>query len=405
MFHRRYRPALLLLPLLACASAQAAPARTARPSAAAQRKAAPPRPTRPSAPPVRGAATTPPRAVVQTPFEGRVVSVRRGKFPNAQLVLDLYRVGRSTVMRGRGDRSRLPVTVQLVRNKDKTISMSLPKNVNLAGAYYLMAGDTIRGDIRHTGSGWILESVERVGALPPPKVASLSVELNTDKETYGLGEDVRMTLNVRNTGTAPAVFNFSSGQRYEFVVRDDGREIWRWSRGRAFTQALSTLSLSPGEALRFQEVWPGVNNAGLPVPAGSYTLVGWVAASGMAELTESSAEITIRDSRRSGPAVSDILRSPKSFLNREITLEGIYRSQLAQRDEPLVEGGPPTSRNDWILRDETGSIYVAGNGGVAFDREGDLNRRFRVHGLVRMNPEGRLYLRAWEVERLSSRRR
>ncbi|MBW3621952.1 MAG: hypothetical protein KY468_00915, partial [Armatimonadetes bacterium] len=158
------------------------------------------------------------------------------------------------------------------------------------------------------------------------------------------------------------------------------------------------------EELRFQETWPGVDNTGQVVDPGSYTIVGWVTAEDKAELTESSAEVIVQEVRRAGPSVGDLLKNPRAYLNREITLTGVFRAHLAERGERLVEDGPPTSRSDWILKDDTGSIYVAGNGGILFDRRSDLNKRFRVHGLVRMNPEGRLYLRAWEVERLNPSR-
>jgi hypothetical protein len=342
--------------------------------------------------------------VVQTTIEGRVVSIKRGKLPSARLVLDLYQVGRSSVLRDRGNRSRLPVQVRFHKSKDGTISMADARNVNLAGAFYLIAGDQVRGSIRYTENGWILESVERAAGLAPPKVAALKVELSTDKQTYLPGEDVRIQLSITNSGSAPAVFNFANGQRYDFAVNSGRREVWRWSRGRAFAQTASTVTLSPGETLNFREPWPGVDNINLPVEAGNFTVAGWITAAGQSEITRSTAEIEIQEQSRAETAIDDLVASPRSYLNKEITLEGVYRARLAERGQRLVQGGPPTSRNDWILKDDTGSIYVAGNGGVLFNPSDDLDRRVRVHGLVRMNPEGRLYIRAWEVDRLSGGR-
>ncbi|MBW3624312.1 MAG: hypothetical protein KY468_12970, partial [Armatimonadetes bacterium] len=194
--------------------------------------------------------------------------MQREKFPDARLVLDLHQVGSASVMRGRGNQSRLPVRARLHRGQNRSIFMTDPRNVNLAGAYYLLPGDLIKGIIQYTEDGWILESFQRVATLSPPKVAALNVELSTDPNVTRPGEDVRMTLTVTNTGTAPAQFRFPSGQRSEFVVREGGREVWRWSRGRAFTQALSTLTLVPEEELRVQETWPGVDNTGQVVDPG-----------------------------------------------------------------------------------------------------------------------------------------
>jgi hypothetical protein len=229
------------------------------------------------------------------------------------------------------------------------------------------------------------------------------VELSTDRSAYSLGEDVQLHFTVTNQGTAPAVFNFRNGQRYDFAVRQHGQEIWRWSTRKAFASMPSTTTLRPGETMNFREVWNGVNNRNQPVPAGIYTTVGWLAATGQEDLTESTAEIELEEVD-TGPSIADLIASPRSYINKEITVEGLYRARLAERGEPLVQGGPPTARSDWILQDTTGSIYVAGRGSLILS-DADLNGRMRVKGLVRMNPEGRLYLRAFEVERIANRRR
>lgn len=49
---------------------------------------------------------------------------------------------------------------------------------------------------------------------------------------------------------------FASGRTHEFVVLDDqNREVWRWSEGRLFTQALQTTQLQKGEAVRYSARW------------------------------------------------------------------------------------------------------------------------------------------------------
>jgi hypothetical protein len=353
----------------------------------------------------RASARTADTVASSTSFEGTVLSVRREAFPEAVLALDVTHVGRPSVMQGRGDPHHLIVQARAYRSKGKPVSFSATRNVSVAGAYYLLAGDRVRGRMSYGEEGWTLSSVGRVPPPKAPKMASLQVELSTDHETYNPGEDIQLTLTITNSGSAPAVFNFLTGQRYDFAARQDDREVWRWSKNRAFTQALSSVTVGVGETLRFREAWTGVDNANQPVPPGTYTVVGWVTAQGQAAITESTADIEIAETEPSGPTVDDILVSPRLYLNKEITLEGLYRAHLAERGEPLVEGGPPTSRNDWILQDSTGSIYVAGTGGITFNSTADLNQRVKVHGLVRMNPEGRLYLRAWAVERLPTSRR
>jgi hypothetical protein len=67
---------------------------------------------------------------------------------------------------------------------------------------------------------------------------------------------VRFALDVRNIGTKHVELDFASGQTYEFAVVDSlGREVWRWSQGRLFTQGVQNKQLSHEEAMQAREAW------------------------------------------------------------------------------------------------------------------------------------------------------
>lgn len=77
-----------------------------------------------------------------------------------------------------------------------------------------------------------------------------------------------LVLAVTNTGGKVAELRFPDGQTHEFVLRDlVGREVWRWSTGRMFTQALRTRPVDGGETVSFAEPLRG------GVPSGTYTVV------------------------------------------------------------------------------------------------------------------------------------
>ena len=79
---------------------------------------------------------------------------------------------------------------------------------------------------------------------------------------------VRFSFDVTNVGKKHVELHFPNGQNYEFVVLDSlGREMWRWSTGRLFTQALQNRLLSGGEAIRIAEAWEQ------PRPHGRYTAI------------------------------------------------------------------------------------------------------------------------------------
>jgi len=67
---------------------------------------------------------------------------------------------------------------------------------------------------------------------------------------------VEFELRVANEGHKQVELTFPSGQAYDFVVLDPvGREVWRWSRGRIFTQVMQDKLLGAGDDMRLVETW------------------------------------------------------------------------------------------------------------------------------------------------------
>jgi hypothetical protein len=74
-----------------------------------------------------------------------------------------------------------------------------------------------------------------------------------------LGDGVRLDFRVTN-GTSRAVeLNFPSGRTHDFIVADTlGRELWKWSAGRLFTQVMQNRVLDRDETLSYDAEWmPG----------------------------------------------------------------------------------------------------------------------------------------------------
>ena len=75
--------------------------------------------------------------------------------------------------------------------------------------------------------------------------------------------DVKFTLHVANRAEKNVELMFPSGQTHDFVVRDSaGREVWRWSEGRMFTQALQSKAISGGEEATYEEAWSAGKHVG-----------------------------------------------------------------------------------------------------------------------------------------------
>jgi hypothetical protein len=70
-------------------------------------------------------------------------------------------------------------------------------------------------------------------------------------------DGVRLALRVTNKTDKQLELNFPSGQIYDFAVVDSaGRELWRWSADRMFTQSLQNRLLDAGETVTYEERWP-----------------------------------------------------------------------------------------------------------------------------------------------------
>lgn len=91
-------------------------------------------------------------------------------------------------------------------------------------------------------------------AVAPSAGAPLATSLQAEPRS----DTVRFVLQVTNVKDRPVVLDFTSGQEYDFAVLQEGREVWRWSAGRMFTQALRADTLAPGETRTYRAGWvPG----------------------------------------------------------------------------------------------------------------------------------------------------
>lgn len=95
---------------------------------------------------------------------------------------------------------------------------------------------------------------------------------------------VEFTYVVENAGDAPVELTFMSGQQFDITVTADGEEVWRWSDGRMFTQAIQEVSLDPDEELSFTAAWDDAES-------GTYEVTGTLAT--QSETAEATTECSV----------------------------------------------------------------------------------------------------------------
>ncbi len=103
--------------------------------------------------------------------------------------------------------------------------------------------------------------------LEPNQEEGLALTL-THTEPLKAKAPVTWTVQVRNAGQEPVTLAFASGQRGDVVLSQGSTERYRWSNGKAFTQAFAEMSIAPGQAESFE-----LKDDVLDVEPGQYDLV------------------------------------------------------------------------------------------------------------------------------------
>jgi hypothetical protein len=90
--------------------------------------------------------------------------------------------------------------------------------------------------------------------------------------------------------------------------------------------------------------------------------------------------------------IQKILNNPAEFVNREIVLEGAFQGWKGK-----CEDSSPLTRSDWILKDETGCLYVSGKipGGVS--TTAPREEILVLSGTLKIKEGGKPYFEAKEV--------
>jgi hypothetical protein len=99
----------------------------------------------------------------------------------------------------------------------------------------------------------------------------LSLTVSYD-EPLRTGRPVTWALKLANGGRGAVTLRFTTGKEGDVALVQGGREVYRWSANRLFSQALRELSLGSGDAHTFK-----LEEKSLGVPPGDYDLVAEVA--------------------------------------------------------------------------------------------------------------------------------
>lgn len=82
----------------------------------------------------------------------------------------------------------------------------------------------------------------------------LKLEINTSASNVRRGEPLGVTIMLVNNTGEELDLEFRTGQKYDLILERHGREVWRLSEGRGYTQAIQRETLSDRDYLIFTEI-------------------------------------------------------------------------------------------------------------------------------------------------------
>jgi len=96
-------------------------------------------------------------------------------------------------------------------------------------------------------------------------------------------------------------------------------------------------------------------------------------------------------SKRDITLIGDINNNPSVYDGKSVTVIGEYRGWQSE-----LGHGPPVTRSDWILRDETGEIYITGKS-PRLDPIRDIGHNLLVTGIVKISKYNYPYIDAKNI--------
>lgn len=99
--------------------------------------------------------------------------------------------------------------------------------------------------------------------------------------------------------------------------------------------------------------------------------------------------------------VQDILSNPEGYSGQEVVIVGYYRGWNLLGE---ASGQSPVTRSDWVIKDNSGAIYVSaegdwlGDAGFVPGSLDDTTKVLRVTGVVRLTSTGQPYIEPTQVE-------
>lgn len=95
--------------------------------------------------------------------------------------------------------------------------------------------------------------------------SKLNYVLTVNPKQIVLGDEVDFNLTIENRSDYEITKHFTSGQRYDFIVKKDGKKVWQWSDGIDFISVIQNIVFEPEDKETYSIDWE-------PEKTGKYTV-------------------------------------------------------------------------------------------------------------------------------------
>ncbi|OFX15574.1 MAG: hypothetical protein A2Z18_09980, partial [Armatimonadetes bacterium RBG_16_58_9] len=211
------------------------------------------------------------------------------------------------------------------------------------------------------------------------------------KDAHKLGEPVDVEYSIKNRGDTACTFHFRSSKEFDVWVTHAGKEVFRLSRGKVYAAMLHNLTLNPNQTKSYTARWDQKDLDGNQVGPGAYKVYAQLAADKDAPPPTATYVYLGRSKVALVPVtIKEAVSRSKELLGKRIMIEGVYRGWKPDMKDPNCKDGPPVTRGDWAVSDETGCIYVTG--AVDLDPAKDVGTKITVVGKLSKTSKGQLYI-------------
>lgn len=212
-----------------------------------------------------------------------------------------------------------------------------------------------------------------------------------------VGEPVAIRYTVQNKSTQPITLSFRSGQQFDIWITHAGKECFRHSRGRSYTQMLTNIVLQPCETRTFDVTWNQKDLSSKDCGPGVYQVFAQLTTSGTRPAKATAKlQIGTYTAAVSPVTISEAIRDFSVIGDRTVQISATYRGWQPNQSDENVKDGPPVTRSDWAICDKTGCIYVTG--GSDLNPERDLGAKVVVTGKLKRTEKGQIYLQLQQAK-------